>query len=73
MSVRRPSFSKIFSEIAWPIKANFYRKHLLKVGTNVFIYNPGHIMPIYGGKNLKKSSPEPVDGFQRNLVCSIGN
>ena len=28
--------------------------------------------PIYG-KNLKKSSSEPVDRFSRNLVCSIGD
>ena len=28
------------------------------------------VMPLYG-KNLQKSSPEPVDRFPRNLVCSI--
>ena len=40
--------------------------------TNVYINNPGHMtkmaaMPIYG-KNPSKSSPEPVDRFQRNLA-----
>ena len=56
---RRPPFSKIFfSEIAWPIKAKFYMKHLWEEGTNVFINNPGHMtrmaaMPIYG-KNPSK-------------------
>ena len=45
---RRPPFSKIFFETAWPIKAKFYMKHLWEGGTNVFINNPGHIaMPIY--------------------------
>ena len=56
---RRPPFSKIFfSETAWPIKAEFYMKHLLEGGTNVFINHPGHLtkmaaMPIYG-KNPSK-------------------
>ena len=53
LSVRRPQFSKIFSETAWPIKGKFYMKHLLEGGTNVFINNPGHMTkmaatPIYG-------------------------
>ena len=44
-------------------------------GTNVYINGPGHMtkmaaMPIYG---KKKSSLEPMDRFQRNLVCSIGD
>ena len=58
-SVRHPPFSKIFSsEIAWPIKAKFYMKHLWEGGTNVYINNPGHMtkmaaMPIYG-KNPSK-------------------
>ena len=40
---RRPPFSKIFSETAWPIKAKFYMKHLWEGETNVFINNPGHM------------------------------
>ena len=47
-----PSYSKIFSEAAWPIKAKFYMKHLYERGTNMYI-NPGHMtrmatMPIFG-------------------------
>ena len=43
----------------------------MKINTNEL----GHMtnmaaMPIYG-KNLKKSSPEPIDWWSRNLVCSI--
>ena len=29
--------------------------------------------PIYGKTLQKSSSPEPVDRFPRNLVCSIGD
>ena len=42
----------------------------------IYINELGHMtkmaaMPIYG-KNLKKySSPEPIDGWPSNLVCSI--
>ena len=64
--IRRPStISNIFSsEIAWPIKVNFYVEPPWEAGTKVYINGPGHMtkmatMPIYG-KNLKKSSsPEP--------------
>ena len=30
-------YSKIFSETTWPIKAQFYRKHLWEGGINVLI------------------------------------
>ena len=55
-SVRRPPFSKIFSETAWPIKAKFYVEPPWIRGTKVYINGPGHMtkmaaMPIYG-KNL---------------------
>ena len=30
-------------------------------------------MPIYGKNPSKSSSPEPVDRFLQNLVCSIGD
>ena len=48
-----PSYSKIFSEIARPIKAKFYIKHLYEMGINMYIINPGHMtkmatLPIYG-------------------------
>ena len=81
--IRRPAvvrpftFSNIFSETAWPIKAKFYLEPPWEGGTKGYINGPGHMtkmaaMPIYG-KNLKKfSSPEPADRFSRNLVCSIG-
>ena len=75
-SVRRyPPISNISSETAWPSKAKFYVEPPWEEGTKVCINGPGHMtkmadMPIYG-KNLKKSSPELVGRFPRNLVCSI--
>ena len=58
-SVRPSTFSNIFSETAWPIKAKFYVEPPWEGGTKVCINGPGHMtkmaaMPIYG-KNLKKS------------------
>ena len=43
--------------------------------TKVYINNPGHTtkmaaIPIYG-KSLQKSSPEPVDRFQRSLAWNV--
>ena len=40
-----------------------------------FLNGQGHMtkiaaMPLYG-KNLKPSSPEPMDGWRKNLVCGI--
>ena len=64
-SVRRPSvrpftFSNIFSETAWQIKAKFYVEPPWEGGMKVCINGPGHMTkmaatPIYG-KNLKNSS-----------------
>ena len=61
------TFSNIFSETAWPIKAKFYVEPPWEGETKVCINGPGHMtkmaaMPIYG-KNLKKSSPEPASRF----------
>ena len=43
----------------------------------MFINNPGHMAwppCLYMVNTLQKSSsPEPVDRFQRNLACSIGD
>ena len=58
-SVRgRPSYSKIFSETAWPIKAKYYVEPPWEGGTKVCINDPGHMTkmaatPIYG-KNPSK-------------------
>ena len=78
---RRPStILKIFSsETALPIKAKLHVEHPLEGGTKAYINSPDHMtkiaaMPIYMVKNIKKSSSlEPVDRFQRNLLCSIGD
>ena len=71
--------SNIFSEAAWSIKAKFCVKPLWVGGTKVCSLHLGHIsmmaaMPIYDKIYLQKSSsPEPVDLFQLNLVCIIGD
>ena len=64
--VRRPStFSKDFSsETTGPISIKFHMQPLDRGEKKVCIFRPGHMtkmaaMPIYG-KNLKKSSPEPL-------------
>ena len=51
----------IFSEIAWPIKAKFYREPPWEVGKKAYINGTGHMtklaaMLIYG-KNFQKFSP----------------
>ena len=67
------TFSNVFSETAWPIKAKFYVEPPWEEGTKVCINGPGHMtkmaaMPIYG-KNLKKSSsPEPAGRFPRKII-----
>ena len=61
--VVRPSSVHIFKrrKTAWPIKAKFYVEPPWQGGTKVYINGPGRMtkmatMPIYHGKNLKKSS-----------------
>ena len=72
------TISKIFSsETTEPIKAKLHVEHH-EGGTKVYINDPGHMtkmaaIPIYGKKHKKSSSLEPVDRFQRNIVCSIGD
>ena len=44
----------------------------------VYLNGLGHMtkmapMPIYGKNHKKSSSLEPVNRFQQNLVCSIGD
>ena len=59
------TFSKNFSsETTGPISIKFHMQPLDRGGKKVCIFHPGHMtkmaaMPIYG-KNLKKSSPEPL-------------
>ena len=76
---RRPPFSNVFSsKTAWPVKAKFYVDPPWEGGTKVYINGPGHMTKmaatlIYGKNFYISSSPEPVDRFSRNLVCSIGD
>ena len=73
------TISKIFSsETACPIKAKVHVEYPWEGGTEVYINGPGHLtkmatMPIYGKNHKKSSSLKPMDRFQRNLVCSIGD
>ena len=59
------TFSKIFyTESNGSILFKFHMQPSSKGGKKVYIFGPGHmtkmaIMPVYG-KNLKKSSPEPL-------------
>ena len=66
-SVRRPPFSKIFSETAWSIKPKFYVEPPWEGGTKVCINGSGHmtkmaVMPIYGKtfKNLLLQTGSPL-------------
>ena len=77
-SVRRAQCLNISSEIAWPIKAKFIVEPPWVGGTKLCSRHVGlmtKMPPIpYMVKTLQKSSsPEPVDRFPRNLVCSIGD
>ena len=63
------------SETTGPSKAKLHVEHPLEGGRNVYMKGLGHMtkmgaIPVYG-KNIKKSSFEPVDQCQQNLVCSI--
>ena len=77
-SVRRPStISNDFSsETTGPIATKFHIQPPGLLGKKSCSNGLGHMtnmaaMPIYG-KNLKKSSsPEPLDRWPWNLVCSI--
>ena len=78
--VRRSQCSDIFSsETALPIEAKFYVEPPWVWGTKVCSRHLGHMTkmaarPIYGKKPSKlKPSPEPVDRFSRNFICSIGD
>ena len=78
MSVRCPfTFSNIFSETAWPIKAKFYveppwiGKRMTVCG--ILVTWPRWPPCPYMVKTLQKSSSrEPVDRSPWNLVCCIG-
>ena len=81
-SICRPStFSNIlFSKTALPIKAKFYVEPSCVGGMKVCLWHLGYMTNMAGtriyiyGKNPSKSpSPEPVDQFPCQLVCSIGD
>ena len=77
-SVRCAQCLNISSEIAWLIKAKFIVEPPWVGGTKLCSQHVGlmtKMPPIpYMVKTLQKSStPEPVDRFPRNLVCSIGD
>ena len=65
-------FSKTVGRFGTKVRMKAWRRIGIKINTNVL----GHMtkmaaIPIYG-KNLKKSSsPEPIDRWPWNLVCSI--
>ena len=78
-SVRPSTISNVFSsEYAGLIKAKFYVEPPWKRGTKVCINGPSHMTkmaatPVYGENHSKIFFPEPLGGFPRNLVCSIGD
>ena len=71
---RRPSVFHNFKHLlqtTCPIKAKFYVEPPWVGGTKVCSRHLGHMTKV---KTLQKSSsPEPMDRFPRNLVCSIGD
>ena len=66
----------IFLINSWGIMNKIYMKAWGRIGMKIYTNELGHMtnmaaMPIYG-KNLKKSSsPEPIDPWPWNFVCSI--
>ena len=75
-SVHPSTISNDFSsETTGPIASKFHVQHPGPLGKKSCSNCLGHMtnmaaMPIYG-KNLKKSSPQPIDQWPWNLVCSI--
>ena len=64
-SVVRPSVVNFSYESTVPVSFEFHMQPQGKGGKKVYIFGPGNItkivaMPLYG-KNLKTSSPEPLD------------
>ena len=65
----------VFLKNSWAYEAKVHMKAYgrmgMKIYTNELSYKTNMAaMPIYG-ENLKKSSPEPLDWWPWNLVCSI--
>ena len=80
LDARSFKYQNIISlEIAWPIKLIFYVERSWVVALKFCLQYLGHMtkmatVPIYGKTLLQKSSsPEPVSGSTRNLVCSTGD
>ena len=64
---RRSSIFSKDSETTWPISIKFHIPPPGTGGKKIYIFGSDHMikigaMPIYG-KNLKKSSPEPLGKF----------
>ena len=75
-SLRFQSKNLFFSKTVGLFGTKVHMKAWGRIGMKICTNELGHMtnmatMPIYG-KNLKKSSsPEPIDQWPRNLVCSI--
>ena len=75
-SLRFQSLNLFLAETVGRFGTKIRMKAWGRIGMKIYINELGHMtnmaaMPIYG-KNLKKSSsPEPIDPWPWNLVCSI--
>ena len=75
-SLRFQSQNLFFSKTVGSFGTKIHMKAWGRIGMKIYTNELGHMtnmatMPIYG-KNLKKSSsPEPIDPWPWNLVCSI--
>ena len=64
-SLRFQSLNFFFSKTVWQFGTKVHMKVLGAIGMKIYTNELGHMtnmaaMPIYG-RNLKKSSPEPID------------
>ena len=69
---------RVHTKIQTAFSQKFCMKAFRYKEMKIWLHDAGHMtkmaaMPIYGKTLQKSSSPEAVDRFSRNLVCSIGD
>ena len=75
-SLRFQSWNLFLTETVWQFGTKIHMKAWGKIGMKIYTNELGHMtnmaaMPIYGKNLNKSSSPEPIDRWPWNFVCSI--